>query len=151
MRSRKKLRPARMARSPRSGRRRPVVLVVEDDVDTRELYVDYLSFHGFRVVAVPDGLSAIGEATDLLPDLIIMDLVLPQLDGWQVARQLRAQPATARIPILACTAHAFRASAERALAAGCDAYIVKPCAPEDLLAEIRTLLARPRATQHRRA
>ena len=138
---RKMARSRQPPKSPGDGRA-GLILVVEDDTDTRELYVDYLTYFGFRVVAVPDGVSAVAEASDLLPDLIVMDLALPYLDGWDATRQLKSQPRTARIPIVACTADAYPASAERALVAGCDVYLVKPCTPEELLKEIRRVLKR---------
>jgi CheY-like chemotaxis protein len=75
---------------------------------------------------------------------------MPQLDGWEATRRLKRDPRTAHIPVLACTGHAFGAPVERAIEVGCDAYVVKPCLPEDLLQHIRRLLARPRP-DHRRA
>jgi len=75
------------------------------------------------------------------PDLIVMDLSLPRLGGWEATRRLKANSSTTHIPVLACTAHAFGSAVERALVAGCDAYLVKPCLPEDLTREVRRLLS----------
>jgi len=75
------------------------------------------------------------------PDLIVMDLSLPRLGGWEATRRLKGNSSTTHIPVLACTAHAFGSAVERALVAGCDAYLVKPCLPEDLTREVRRLLS----------
>jgi CheY-like chemotaxis protein len=121
---------------------RPVVLVVDDYLEAREICAEYLGFHGYRVVTAEDGLQAIEMASEVLPDLILMDLSLPELDGWAATRRLKADPRTSGIPIVALTGHAMSAERERALAAGCDDVITKPVVPKELLAEVERQLAR---------
>jgi len=135
------VRCAPMARKTRQRpRNAPLVLVVEDDADTRRLFTEFLAADGFRVSTAADGLAAVVTATHERPDVIVMDLSLPQVDGWNASRQLKRNDATARIPIIACTGHTLGGSVERALDAGCDAYITKPCPPDVLAREIRKVL-----------
>lgn len=117
----------------------PCLLIVEDDAHTRELYAEYLTFSGFRVETARDGFEAIGKAVALHPDIIIMDLLMPRLDGWEAARRLKALSRTARIPIVALSV--MHLSRESARAAGCDGFLAKPCLPDMLLCEVRLLLA----------
>jgi two-component system, cell cycle response regulator DivK len=119
---------------------RPLLLLVEDFDDAREMYRDYLAFSGFRVETARDGQEAIDKARALAPDLILMDLSLPGIDGWEATRLLKADPATRRLPIVALSAHAMAADGERALAAGCDGFIAKPCLPPDLVLQIAACL-----------
>jgi CheY-like chemotaxis protein len=129
-----------------------LVLLVEDYEDAREMYRDYLTFSGFSVVTAENGDEAIEKARSLRPDLILMDLSLPSLDGWEATRRLKADPATAPIRVIALSAHAMRAEVERAAAAGCEGFIAKPCLPEELLAEVtRHLNAAPQPASRRRA
>lgn len=133
--------PTRVTRlGPRTDR--PRVLLVEDDGTQRDMYATYLLAQGLGVITAVDGSTAISLAFEFLPDIIVMDLALPHIDGWQATRRLKQDPCTAGIPIIACTAHVLRGAVEEAIDAGCDAYITKPCLPADLLAEIRRLLAR---------
>lgn len=118
----------------------PLILIVEDNADQREMYADYLASEGFRVATASDGRGAIEQAADLRPDLVVMDLSLPQLDGWEATRRLKRHPRTKHVPIIACTGHVRAQAVERALDAGCDAYVTKPCLPEDLAREIWRLL-----------
>ena|SRR5687767_1816175 len=127
------------ATPPQGGK---LVLVVDDFLDNRELYTQYLSFAGFRVAEAVDGLDALTKAAALLPDVIIMDLSLPRLDGWEATRRLKKDPATRHIPVIALTGHAMAGHAEGALEAGCDAFVTKPCVPKDLEAEIVRVLGR---------
>ena len=122
--------------------RRPLILIAEDNADDRNLYAEYLRFDGFQVETATDGATACRRAIQLIPDLVVMDLTLPRTDGWAATRELKAHHATAHIPIVACTGHAFGPAVERALDAGCDAYVVKPCLPRDLADEIRRVLRR---------
>jgi CheY-like chemotaxis protein len=115
---------------------RPFILLVEDFEDAREMYRDYLEFAGFRVETAVDGRSAIEKARALRPDLILMDLSLPGIDGWEATRLLKADPETKHLLIVALSAHALAAEGERARVAGCDGFIAKPCLPPDLVAEI---------------
>jgi len=117
-------------------------LIVEDNEDLRSIYARYLRSRGFRVETASDGRSAVSQIVETRPDLVVMDLSLPHLTGWEATRRLRRDPRTMRIPVIACTGHVSGWSVEHALDAGCDAYVVKPCSPEDLLAEIQRVLAR---------
>jgi CheY-like chemotaxis protein len=119
----------------------PLVMVVDDFADGRDLLVDYLSFTGFRVEQAADGLEALEKALRTRPDVILMDLSLPKLDGWEVTRRLKGDAGTRRIRIIALTAHALETYADSARAAGCDAVVTKPCLPADLVAEVRRQLA----------
>jgi CheY-like chemotaxis protein len=109
------------------------VLLVEDYEDAREMYRDYLLFSGFDVQTAGNGYEAIEKARELRPDIILMDLSLPVLDGWEATRRLKADPETAPIVVIALSAHAMAAEAQRAAAAGCDGFIAKPCLPEELV------------------
>ena len=118
----------------------PLILVVEDYDDAREMYVEYLTFTGFNVESATNGLEAIEMTQRLKPDLVLMDLALPKLDGWEATRRLKSDPATASIPVIALTGHALAGHAERAREAGCDSFITKPCVPDELVAEITRVL-----------
>jgi two-component system cell cycle response regulator DivK len=129
-----------------AGRReRQLVLVVEDYQDAREMYAAYLSFSGFEVAEAANGVEAVEKATELLPDIVLMDLALPRMDGWEATRRLKADARTRHIPIVALTGHALAGHAEGARDAGCDSFVTKPCLPDALVAEIRRLLDRPKA------
>ncbi|HZF55411.1 MAG TPA: response regulator [Polyangiaceae bacterium] len=118
----------------------PLILVVDDFEDGREMYASYLRFSGYRVDEAADGNEALEKAFTLRPDIILMDLSLPGIDGWQATRELKRDERTANIPIVALTGHALEAHSRSAKEAGCDAFIVKPCMPMDLLNEIRRIL-----------
>jgi CheY-like chemotaxis protein len=135
--------PMTSKRRPRPQRAAPpLILVVDDDAGTLRLYAQFLKGDGFRVATAGDGLSAVVAATMDRPDLIVMDLSLPQVDGWEATRQIKRNPATARIPVVACTGHVLGGSVARALDAGVDAYITKPCPPAALARQIRKTLRR---------
>jgi CheY-like chemotaxis protein len=102
------------------------VLVVEDEKDNMDLFCQILEYHGCRVLKAEDGREAINMTQSEVPDLILMDLSLPALDGWEATRTIKAIPHLAEIPIVALTAHAMVGDRERALQAGCDGYISKP-------------------------
>ena len=121
--------------------RQPLVLVVEDYQDAREMYAAYLSFSGYRVAEATNGIEAIEKTLELMPDIILMDLALPRMDGWEATRQLKDNERTRHIPIVALTGHALGGHAERARQAGCDAFVTKPCLPDALLAEIQRMLS----------
>ncbi len=129
----------------------PLILVVEDFDDAREMYRDYLEFAGFRVETARDGREAIDKARALHPDLILMDLSLPGVDGWEATRLLKSDPATRHLLIVALSAHALAAEGERARAAGCDGFIAKPCLPPDLVTEITRYLKLQPELRARRA
>ncbi len=118
----------------------PLVLLVEDFADAREMYRDYLGFSGFRVETAEDGRAAIDQARAIRPDLILMDLSLPGIDGWEATRILKSDPETKHFTILALSAHAMAPEGQRARDAGCDGFIAKPCLPHELVAEITRYL-----------
>jgi CheY-like chemotaxis protein len=118
----------------------PLVLLAEDFEDARELYRDYLEFSGFSVETVTNGREAITQAVALQPDIILMDASMPVLDGWQATRELKNNPTTKHIPVLALTAHAFDDARQEASAVGCDGFVTKPCLPDDLVSKIRAFL-----------
>jgi two-component system cell cycle response regulator DivK len=118
----------------------PLILIVDDFEDNRAMYAQYLSFSGFRVVEAANGKDALDKASELLPDLVVMDLSLPVMDGWEATRRLKSDDRTRKIPVLALTGHALGRHSEGARQAGCDGFVTKPCLPEDLVAEIRRML-----------
>ena len=120
----------------------PLVLVVDDFQDNREMFAEFLSLSGFRVAEASTGREAIDRGFELLPDVILMDLSLPELDGWEATRQLKNDPRTRHIPIVALTGHALADHSREAREAGCDAFLTKPCLPEVLVVEIRRMLDR---------
>jgi two-component system, cell cycle response regulator DivK len=130
---------------------RPRVLLVDDYPDAREMYTEYLEFSGFDVVEAENGMEALQRAVDTAPDIILMDLSLPVMDGWEATRRLKADPRTAPIPVVALTGHALAGISEGAKKAGCDAFVTKPCLPEDLVKEIRKILDSPANKKIRRS
>ena len=119
------------------------VLLVDDYPDAREMYSEYLQFSGFDVVEATNGMEALKSAVESSPDIILMDLSLPVMDGWEATRRLKADERTASIPVVALTGHALAGISEGAKRAGCDAFVTKPCLPEDLVKEIRRVLDTP--------
>lgn len=117
------------------------VLVVDDDRDARAMYGMYLRHVGCRVHTAPDGHAAIKKANSYVPDVIVMDLAMPRLDGWTASKWLKSSPATAHIPIIALSAVPM--VREDARAAGCDGFLAKPCQPDLLWWQIRALLHPP--------
>lgn len=116
------------------------ILVVEDNEANRELITRFLRRDGYEVIEATDGMTGVVLAQGQVPDLILMDLSLPELDGWEATRQIRANPVTAAIPIIAFTAHAFAEEVIDALRAGCNQYETKPLVYRRLIKKIRTLL-----------
>ena len=127
------------------------MLLVDDYPDAREMYTEYLEFSGFDVIGAGNGLEALQRAVDDNPDIILMDLSLPVMDGWEATRRLKADNRTASIPVVALTGHALAGISEGAKKAGCDAFVTKPCLPEDLVREIRKILDAPDATTSKKA
>lgn len=121
------------------------LLLVEDNELNRDMLARRLEKRGFQVVIATDGLAGIEMARKEMPDLVLMDMSLPGLDGWQASRQLKSDNVTARIPIIALTAHAMAEDREKAMAAGCNEYETKPVELTSLLAKIQALLAKPSA------
>ena len=124
-----------------SDQNAPLILVVDDYQDAREMYAEYLQFSGFRVAEAKNGNEAVEQAFALKPDLILMDLSLPGMDGWEATRRLKADEATKHIPIVALTGHALAGASEGARKAGCDSFVTKPCLPDDLVVEVRRMLS----------
>ena len=119
----------------------PLILVVDDYQDAREMYAEYLQFSGFRVAEARNGNEAVEQAFALKPDLILMDLSLPGMDGWEATRQLKSDERTRHIPVVALTGHALAGASEGAKKAGCDSFVTKPCLPDDLVVEVRRMLS----------
>jgi two-component system cell cycle response regulator DivK len=140
------------AQGTRGGRQQaPLVLLVDDFADNREMYAEFLEFAGMRVAQAENGHEALERAFALLPDLIVMDLSLPGLDGWEATRQLKRDARTKAIPVIALTGHALAGHSQGAIDAGCDAFVTKPCLPERLFEEIQRMLAtvKPNSTTGR--
>jgi CheY-like chemotaxis protein len=117
------------------------LLLVADYRDALDMWAVYLRARGYTISTATDGPSAVRVAAELLPDLIVMDLVLPGLNGCEAARQLRARPETSRIPIIATTGNTHPVELERARHAGFVAIMIKPCDPTGLVGEIERVLA----------
>ncbi len=128
---------------PRHGsgarRRPPLVLVADDVCEQRGLLVKLLRPAGLRAAEAGDGREAIEKARSLRPDLIVMDLSMPVIDGWEATRRLKADPDTRRIPIVILTGCGLL-DQSRAFEVGCDAYLLKPCSAQDLIGVVRMLL-----------
>jgi len=130
---------------------RPRVLVVDDYPDAREMYSEYLQFSGFDVTEAANGIEALQSAIEHAPDIILMDLSLPVMDGWEATRRLKADERTKSIPVVALTGHALAGISEGARRAGCDAFVTKPCLPEDLVKEIHKVLDEHSSPMSRKA
>jgi two-component system cell cycle response regulator DivK len=117
-----------------------LILVVEDDPANQEIVTRFLRRKGHTVIHAEDGLSGVKAARERIPDLILMDLGLPLLDGWGAAQRIRADARTAHIPVIALTAHAFAEDVNRAIDVQIDAYETKPVVYERLLAKIATFI-----------
>ena len=118
----------------------PLILIAEDDVDNREGYAEYLSFLGYRVAQAANGEDALVWARQLRPDVLLLDLALPGVDGWEVARQLKTDSSTRSMLVIALSACVFPDDVLRATDAGCDLFLDKPCYPQTVAAEIERLL-----------
>ena len=121
------------------------LLIVEDNEMNRDMLSRRLQRRGFTTIIATDGGAGVAMARAEGPDLILMDMSLPVIDGWEASRQLKADPATARIPIIALTAHAMSSDRDKALQAGCNDYDTKPVDLPRLLGKIGTLLGNPPA------
>lgn len=138
--------PVVTARASADGRKQPVILVADDDRDTRELYRAFFDLSGFHTAEAANGTQALLMARQLLPDVLLTDLVLPDIDGLSVARMLKDDPKTAPIHVLLVTGYAFDGLERQALAAGVERALIKPCLPQAMLREVRRVLLRPAAT-----
>lgn len=119
------------------------ILVVEDQGDSRRIMRDLLVSAGFEVLEAASGTEGVHMAVQEHPDLILMDLQLPVIDGLEATRRIKADPGLRATPIIAVTSYALSGDNEKAIAAGCDGYFSKPVSPRALLAKIRTVLAKP--------
>ena len=129
----------RTAAAPAAG-----VLIVDDTPDVREMYGEYFTARGFRVATACDGEAGVATATAHRPDVIVMDLSMPRLDGITAIRHLRADARTRKVPVILLTGYPYKAIEDGALEAGADAFLTKPCLPEDLERQVHRLLDPPR-------
>jgi len=125
-------------------RDRPLILLVEDQSELREMYAQQFLLSGFDVIEAGNGADAITHTSEHFPDVVLMDLSLPVIDGWEATRRLKSDKRTAHIPVVALTAHDGAGELQRATRAGCDWFVPKPCPPDALITEIRRVLALPR-------
>jgi CheY-like chemotaxis protein len=131
--------------APASEGKGPLVLIVDDVQDNRTVYVLFLRFSGFRVAEAENGVEALRQAEALMPDIVVMDLSLPVMDGWEATRRLKRDPRTKTIPVVVLTGHALPEHAQAAREAGCDLVITKPCLPDQLVDAIRRILDAPKS------
>lgn len=124
---------------------RATVLIVEDNEDNRIIYRTFLEHHGYVVLEATDGEAGVRTAREHRPDLVLMDISMPVLNGYEATKLLKSDPVTAGIPVIALTAHAMAEDRARAAEAGCDAYLAKPAEPRQVLAEVQRMLARTRS------
>jgi two-component system cell cycle response regulator DivK len=116
------------------------ILVVEDTEDNRQILRDLLGMAGYDMIEANDGAEGVSQATEHKPDLILMDIQMPVMDGYEATRRIKANPELKSIPIVAVTSYALSGDEEKARAAGCDAYIAKPYSPRQMLAKVRQIL-----------
>jgi len=124
------------------ARVKPLILLVEDQLELRTLYAQQLELSGFHVIQAGNGADALVHTAAQFPDIVLMDLSLPVLDGWEATRRLKNDARTAHIPVVALTAHDGSGELQRATNAGCDWFVPKPCPPDALVTEILRVLAR---------
>jgi len=118
------------------------VLLVEDNEDNRIVYSTILQHFGYRVMEALNGEEGIAKARTEQPDLILMDISIPVIDGWEATQVLKRDPKTRRIPIIALTAHALASDREKAMEVGCDSYLAKPCEPKTVVSEVERFIGR---------
>jgi two-component system, cell cycle response regulator DivK len=116
------------------------ILVIEDTEDNRRIIGDLLTSVGYEVIEAADGEEGVAMAQSHLPDLILMDIQLPVMDGYEATRRVRAIPELADVPIIAVTSYALSGDDAKARSAGCDGYVAKPFSPRELLAKVREFL-----------
>jgi two-component system, cell cycle response regulator DivK len=119
------------------------VLIVDDLPEQRDIYATLLRLRGFDVLEAEDGAAAVEIALGTPPDAIVMDVMLPVLDGWEATRRIREDPRTAEVPVIVLTARGMEADREKSADAGASAFILKPCNPNDILREVRRLTGGP--------
>ena len=116
------------------------ILVVDDNEDNRQILIDLLTAAGYEIVAATNGLDAVALATSNLPDLVLMDIQLPGIDGHEATRRIKATPALQKVPVIAVTSYALAGDDVKARDAGCDDYVTKPFSPRALLAKVKAHL-----------
>jgi two-component system cell cycle response regulator DivK len=116
------------------------ILVIEDNEDNRQIIRDLLTSLGYELIEAVDGAQGVAMAQSHRPDLILMDIQLPEMDGYEATRQIRAVPQLAQVPIIAVTSYALSGDETKARDAGCDGYVAKPFSPRELLAKMREFL-----------
>jgi CheY-like chemotaxis protein len=131
----------RRVRNPMSDNGK-TVLLVEDNEDNRIVYSTILRHFGFSVMEALNGEEGIAKARSERPDLILMDISIPIIDGWEATQVLKHDPLTREIPIIALTAHALASDREKAMEVGCDGYLAKPCEPRAVVAEVQRFLGK---------
>lgn len=137
--------PSRHPEAVSSANQHATVLIVEDNLDNRMIYRTILEHFGYEVMEACDGEAGVRMAREHRPDAVVMDISIPILDGHEATRILKADAATAPIPIMALTAHAMAEDRLHAAEAGCDAYLSKPAEPKRVAAEVARLIAEARA------
>jgi two-component system, cell cycle response regulator DivK len=136
-----RLLPIEMAIAGRPGSPDPLVLIVEDDLDTRHLYRDYLTLCGFRTIDAHNGHQALEKARELRPDVVLTDLAVPGMDGFEFGRALQQSAATRGIPVVAVTGHSeYLDQPQRFQQAGISKVFIKPCPPDVIVEQLRRLL-----------
>ena len=125
----------------------PKILLIEDNEMNRDMLSRRLARKGYRVVMAIDGIHGLAAAREEAPDLILMDMNLPGIDGWEATRRLKAQDATRHVPVIALTAHAMVSDRQKALEAGCDDYETKPVEFQRLVSKIQAILERQPASR----
>jgi DNA-binding response OmpR family regulator len=125
-----------------TGQHIPRIVVADDETDVRELIAYRLGRSGFEVVEAADGEQALRLARAEPPDLLVLDVMMPKLDGYELTRRLRADPATQRVPVILLTARAQEDDISRGFSAGADDYLKKPFNPDELVARVRAVLGR---------
>lgn len=118
------------------------VLIVDDFEDNRAMYAEFLRYSGLEVIEAKDGAEAVELTRTEMPDLVVMDLSLPVIDGWEATRRIKHDPRTRDIPIVALTGHALEGHSQGAREAGCEGFLAKPCLPEKLLETVNGILAK---------
>jgi two-component system cell cycle response regulator DivK len=116
------------------------ILVVEDTEDNRQILRDLLSMAGYDLIEAHDGAEGVAKAAEHKPDLILMDIQMPVMDGYEATRRIKADPGMKGIPVIAVTSYALSGDEEKTRAAGCDGYIAKPFSPRQMLAKVREVL-----------
>lgn len=125
------------------------ILIVDDVEDTRDMYAEYLRHCGFTVITATDGAQGLDAARAHRPDLILMDVTMPGLDGWMATRLLKQDALIKNIPVIILSAHVFTEHRDAAHESGADGFIAKPCLPDELAREVKAALQRWRSTSDR--